>query len=109
MEALSGAGVQRFYAAGNARAAISLGRNTDDILSRSFPMALEKARELIGIQAKFSSGYNRNATRLILREVQNENERGTVDTLIREFDLERIFELKPGTDFSNVVWYQVFC
>ena len=33
-------------------------------------MNLEKARELIGIQAKLGSGYNRNATRLVLREIQ---------------------------------------
>jgi len=66
-------------------------------------MTLEKARELIGIQAKLASGYNRNATRLILREVQNEHGQRAVDTLIREFNLERVFELKPGTDFSNVV------
>ncbi len=66
-------------------------------------MNLEKARELIGIQAKLGSGYNRNATRLVLREVQNAHGRGAVDTLIRELDLERIFELKPGTDFSTGV------
>ena len=89
MEALSGAGVQRYCAAGNARAATSRGRNIDDILRRSFPMNLEKARELIGIQAKLGSGYNRNATRLVLREVQNAHGRGAVDTLIRELDLDR--------------------
>jgi len=63
---------------------------------------LEKTRELIGIQAKLSSGHNRNATRLIPREIQYEHGQGAVDTLIREFDSERIFELEPGTDFSNV-------
>ncbi len=64
-------------------------------------MTLEKARELIGIQATLGSGYNRNATRLILREVQNEHGRGAVDTLIREFDLERIFELDFSAEVSR--------
>jgi hypothetical protein len=66
-------------------------------------MTLEKARELIEVQVGFGSGYNRNATRLILREVQIEHGQDAVDTLITELDLETTFDLRPGTDFSKVV------
>ncbi len=66
-------------------------------------MTLEKARELIEVQVSFGSGYNRNATRLILREVQLEHGQQAVDTLIAELDLHSTFGLNPGTDFSKVV------
>lgn len=66
-------------------------------------MTLDKARELIGVQTSLGSGYNRNATRLILREVQIEHGRDAVDAIIRELNLEEVFGLKPGTDFSKVV------
>jgi hypothetical protein len=66
-------------------------------------MTLDKARELIGVQVGLGSGYNRNATRLILREVQLAHGRDAADALICELDLEAVFGLKPGTDFSNVV------
>jgi len=65
-------------------------------------MTLDKARELIGTQLAFGSGYNRNATRLILAEVQREHGQQAVDALIREMGLEDGFGLKPGTDFSRV-------
>lgn len=65
-------------------------------------MTLEKARELIGIQASLGSGYNRNATRLILAQVQKEHGQQAVDNLIIELELEKIFSLKPGTDFSSL-------
>jgi len=41
--------------------------------------------------------------RLILREVQSEHGLAMVDQLIRGLDLERVFGLAPGTDFSNVI------
>ena len=62
-------------------------------------MTLEKARELISVQAGLASGYNRNAARLILAEVQREHGMPAADALIREFDLENKFGLKPGTRF----------
>jgi hypothetical protein len=65
-------------------------------------MTLERARELIGTQLQFGGGYNRNAVRLILAEVQREHGQGAVDDLIRELNLEAVFGLKPGTDFSGV-------
>ncbi len=65
-------------------------------------MTLEKAREIIRQQISFGSGYNRNAIRLLLGEVQRQFGLDTGDRLIREFDLENIFGLKPGTDFTRV-------
>ena len=65
-------------------------------------MTLDKARELIGIQLHFGGGYNRNAVRLILGEIQAEHGRAAVDDLIRELDLKQAFGLQPGTDFSHV-------
>ena len=68
-------------------------------------MTLDKARKLIGVQVGFGGGYNRNATRLILAEVQKEHGREAVDMLIVELELERVFELEPGTDFSSLTRY----
>jgi len=65
-------------------------------------MTLDRARELIAQQVSFGSGYNRNSTRLILGEVHRHLGQATVDGLIAEFDLEQVFGLKPGTDFSKV-------
>ncbi len=65
-------------------------------------MTLDRARELIQVQLSFTSGYNRNAVRLILAEVSNVHGQGAVDQLIREFDLQQKFDLEPGTDFSKV-------
>ena len=65
-------------------------------------MTLERARELIRQQLSFSSGYNRNAIRLILGEVQRDHGKSSVDGLILEFDLEQTFDIKRGTDFDSV-------
>ncbi len=65
-------------------------------------MTLDRARELILPQTRFGGGYNRNAVRLILGEVQREHGQAAVDGLIREFDLGQVFGLKPGTDFAGV-------
>ncbi len=65
-------------------------------------MTLERAREIIAQQLQFGGGYNRNAVRLLLAEIQREHGQAAVDTLIRELDLEQAFGLKPGTDFSGV-------
>jgi hypothetical protein len=63
-------------------------------------MTVDKARELIKIQADLGGGYNRNSARLILAEVQREHGQAAVDALIREFDLETKFGLAPGTVFK---------
>ena len=62
-------------------------------------MTLDKARELISVQANMGGGYNRNGAKLILAEVQREHGQGAVDQLIREFDLEQLFGFKPGSAF----------
>ncbi|HIP53264.1 MAG TPA: hypothetical protein EYH03_04550 [Chromatiales bacterium] len=65
-------------------------------------MRLEKARELIITQLEFGGGYNRNAVRLILGEVQREHGQAASDGLIAELGLEATFGLRPGTDFTRV-------
>jgi hypothetical protein len=64
-------------------------------------MTLEKARELLTVQASMGGGYNRNGARLILAEVQVEHGQDAVDRLIRELDLETLFGFKPGTGFHR--------
>jgi len=66
-------------------------------------VTLDNTRERIGVQVGLGGGYNRNPTRLIRREVQIGHGQDAVDMLIREFDLETVFGLTPGTEFSNVV------
>lgn len=63
-------------------------------------MTLQRARELLGVQVGFGSGYNRNAARLILAEVQREHGQAAVDGLIRELGLEEAFGFRPGTGFK---------
>ncbi len=65
-------------------------------------MTLEKARELLAVQASMGGGYNRNAARLILAEVKLDHGQGSVDAFIREFDLETLFGFKPGTEFKSM-------
>ncbi len=65
-------------------------------------MTLDRAREIIRQQISFGSGYNRNAVRLLLGEVQREHGLPMGDQLIRELDLEAAFGLKEGTDFTRV-------
>ena len=64
-------------------------------------MTLEKARELLLNQVKVAGGYTRNGARLILAEVHREHGQQAVDGLIRELDLEKIFNFKPGTVFKG--------
>jgi hypothetical protein len=64
-------------------------------------MTLERARELLRVQADFGGFYNSNSSKLILSEVSREHGQQAVDHLIRELGLERIFGFKPGTRFSG--------
>lgn len=64
-------------------------------------MTLDRARQQIADQVAFGSGYNRNATRLILAEVEREHGGEFVDKFILEFDLETVFALKSGTRFNS--------
>jgi hypothetical protein len=65
-------------------------------------MTPERADELIRQQLQFGSGYNRNAVRLILGEVQREHGLSAVDRLISDLRLDQCFNLKQGMDFSKV-------
>lgn len=64
-------------------------------------MTIEKARELVALQAQLGGGYNRNSVRLILGELHRHHGQQAVDALIREFDLAAIFGIEPGSDFSS--------
>jgi hypothetical protein len=63
-------------------------------------MTLEKARELIKVQIYIGGGYNRNAAKLILAEIQKEHGQASVDQLIRELHLGKTFGFKPGSQFK---------
>ncbi len=65
-------------------------------------MTPQRAQELIQQQLQFGSGYNRNAVRLILAEVQREHGQALVDSLIRKLELDEKFDLATGTDFSSL-------
>jgi len=54
-------------------------------------MTLEKARQLLQVQADFGGGYNRNSARLILAEVVREHGQNEANKLINEMHLEEIF------------------
>ena len=54
-------------------------------------MTLERARQLLAVQADFGGFYNAHSTKLILAEVMKEHGQAAVDQFIRELDLTRIF------------------
>lgn len=64
-------------------------------------MTLDKARELLKVQASFGGSYNANGARLILAEVGRAHGQAAVDDLIRELELERVFGFRPGTAFHD--------
>jgi len=64
-------------------------------------MTLDKARELLNTHVSLGSGYNRNAARLVLGEVMRVHGQQAVDNLIREFNLEPLWGIKPGTVFES--------
>lgn len=64
-------------------------------------MTLDKARQLLAVQADFGGFYNCNASKLILAEVSREHGQAAVDYLIRELRLEEIFGFAPGTQFKG--------
>lgn len=64
-------------------------------------MTLERAKELLDIQINLVGGYNRNAARIILSEVQSTLGKPTVNQLIREMNLEEAFGFKEGQSFEN--------
>lgn len=64
-------------------------------------MTLDKARQLLKVQADFGGFYNANGAKLILAEVGREHGQAAIDQLIRELELERIFGFAPGTVFDG--------
>jgi hypothetical protein len=64
-------------------------------------MTLDKARELLEVQAGFGGFYNANSAKLILSEVSREHGQTAVDQLIRELQLDRIFGFAPGSRFDG--------
>ncbi|HCX34516.1 MAG TPA: hypothetical protein DHV08_13870 [Rhodocyclaceae bacterium] len=64
-------------------------------------MTIDRARELLAVQAGFGGFYNCNAAKLILAEVSREHGQAAVDRLIVELDLERIFGFRLGTAFKG--------
>jgi hypothetical protein len=59
-------------------------------------MTLDRARELLRVQADFGGFYNGNSS-----EVNKEHGQEAVDRLIRELNLTEIFGFKPGTRFEG--------
>lgn len=64
-------------------------------------MTLDKARQLLAVQAGFGGFYNGNSAKLILSEVQREHGQDAVDQLIKDLRLDEIFGFKPGTHFDG--------
>ena len=64
-------------------------------------MTLEKAKELLAVQADFGGFYNANSAKLILSEVSREHGQGAVDHLIRDLQLDRLFGFEPGSHFDG--------
>ncbi len=64
-------------------------------------MTLDRARQLLKVQADFGGFYNANSAKLILSEVQREHGQQAVDVLIRELGLDEIFGFTPGTRFEG--------
>jgi hypothetical protein len=64
-------------------------------------MTLDRARQLLGTQVAFGSGYNRNSARLILAEVARCHGQSCVDNLIVELRLDEAFGFRPGELFTT--------
>ena len=64
-------------------------------------MTLDKARELLKVQADFGGFYNANSAKLILAEVNREHGQAAVDRMIRELNLDKVFNFEPGMRFEG--------
>ncbi|MEQ1662403.1 MAG: hypothetical protein ABL877_06885 [Thiobacillus sp.] len=64
-------------------------------------MTLEKAKQLLKVQADFGGFYNGNSAKLILSEVQREHGQDAVDQCIRELGLDQVFGFQTGTRFEG--------
>jgi hypothetical protein len=64
-------------------------------------MTIDRARQLLKVQADFGGFYNGNSAKLILSEVQREHGQSAVDQLIGDLRLDEIFGFEPGTRFEG--------
>ena len=64
-------------------------------------MTLDRAKQLLKVQADFGSFYNGNSAKLILSEVQREHGQAAVDECICEMRLDEVFGFEPGTRFEG--------
>lgn len=64
-------------------------------------MTLEKATELLRVQADFGGFYNANSAKLILAEVTREHGQAAVDRLIRDLNLDKVFGFEAGMHFEG--------
>ena len=64
-------------------------------------MTLDKAREMLEVQAGFGGVYNANSAKLILAEVSRDHGQVAVDRLIRELNLDKVFGFEPGMRFEG--------
>jgi hypothetical protein len=64
-------------------------------------MTVDRARQLLKVQADFGGFYNANSAKLILSEVQKQHGQKAVDELIVELGLQQIFGFEPGTRFEG--------
>ena len=65
-------------------------------------MTLEKARELIAMHVSLGSGYNRNAVKMVLGEVDRDHGQQAVDALIREYKLNEVWDFEEGMKFTSM-------
>ena len=64
-------------------------------------MTLDRAKQLLRVQADFGGFYNGNSAKLILSEVQREHGQEAVDECIRDLRLDAVFGFEPGTRFEG--------
>ncbi|MDO8706552.1 MAG: hypothetical protein Q7J84_16550 [Sulfuricaulis sp.] len=64
-------------------------------------MTLDKAKELLRVQADFGGFYNANSAKLILAEVTREHGQAAVDRLIRDLNLDKVFGFEAGMHFEG--------
>lgn len=64
-------------------------------------MTYSRARELLETQVYIGQGYNRNAAKLILAEVQRNLGQTAVDELIVELNMQEVFGFLPGQVFKS--------
>ena len=64
-------------------------------------MTLDKAKELLRVQADFGGFYNANSAKLILAEVSREHGQAAVDRLVRELNLDKVFGFQAGMHFEG--------